>query len=132
MFVGKFYKQKGTAMGTKLAPGNTNILMGKLEHNILSHATLKPSFYKRYIDDILVIWPHSEADLNTFLTSMNSFHPTIKFSFQYNKNIITFLDLNIYNSLLPTYLILRPTSNQLTEKHAFMLHHIIHLGPVKE
>ena len=27
---------------------------------------------------------------------MNSFNPTIKFLFQYNKNIITFLDLNIY------------------------------------
>jgi len=39
-------------MGTKLVPAYANIFMGKLEHTILSHASLKPSFYKRYIDNI--------------------------------------------------------------------------------
>ena len=96
-FDGTYYKQlQGTAMGTKLAPAYANIFMGQLEHNILSHTSLKPSFYKRFIDDILILWPHSEADLNTFLTSLNDFHPSIKFTFEYNKNRITFLDLDIY------------------------------------
>ena len=120
VFDGKFYKQlQGTAMGTKLAPAYANIFMGKLEHNILSHAPLKPSFYKRYIDDILIIWPHSEADLNTFLTSLNSLHPTIKFSFEYNKNTITFLDLNIYKgpsfsttNILDVETHIKPTNKQ--------------------
>ena len=57
--MGKFYKQlQGTAMGTKLAPAYANIFMGKLEHNILSHAPLKPSLYKRYIDDIPTYYVH--------------------------------------------------------------------------
>ena len=116
MFDGKFYKQlQDTAVGTKLVPAYANILMGKLERNILPCAPLKPSFYKQYIDDVLIIWPHSEADVNTFLTSMNSLLPTITFLFEYNKDTITFLDLSICKgliSLLPTYLMLRPISNQ--------------------
>ena len=87
---------QGTAMGTKLALAYANTFIGQLEHNILSHTSLKPSFYKRFIDDILILWPPSEADLKTFLLSFNDFHPSIKFTFEYNKNRITFLDLDIY------------------------------------
>ena len=73
-FDNKFYKQlQGTAMGTKLAPAYANLFMGKLEHEILSHTSLKPIFYKRYID-ILLLWPNSELELNNFLPAMNSFH----------------------------------------------------------
>ena len=96
-FDGKFYKQlQGTAMGTKLAPAYANLFMGKLENAILSHAPLKPSFYRRYIDDILILWPHSENDLKEFLLRLNSVHPTIKFTWEYDKNRITFLDVDIY------------------------------------
>ena len=83
-------------MGTKLAPAYANIFMGKLEQTILSHAPYKPLFYKRYIDDILILWPHSEIELNNFLASMNSFHPSIKFTSDFSHEKITFLDLNIY------------------------------------
>ena len=96
-FDNKFYKQlQGTAMGTKLAPAYANIFMGKLEHDILSQAPLKPSFYKRYIDDILIYWPHSELQLNDFLFSMNTFHPSIKFTSEISHERISYLDLNIY------------------------------------
>ena len=37
-----------------------NLFMGKLEHSILSQATLKPLFYKRYTHDIFILWPHSK------------------------------------------------------------------------
>ena len=70
--------------------------MGQLEHTILSHAPFKPLFYKRYIDDILILWPHSELELNNFLTAMNSFHPSIKFTSNSSYDKITFLDINIY------------------------------------
>ena len=96
-FDGKFYKQlQGTAMGTKLAPAYANLFMGKLENTILSHAPLKPSFYKRYIDDILILWPHSENDLKEFLLRLNSSHPSIKFTWEYSRDKITFLDVDIY------------------------------------
>ena len=45
-FDNKFYKEiQGTAMGTKLAPAHASIFMGRLEHRILYHASLKPTFY---------------------------------------------------------------------------------------
>lgn len=96
-FDGKcFIQLQGTAMGTKLAPAYANIFMGKLEQTILSSAPLKPSYYKRYIDDILILWPHPEKELNKFISSLNSFHPSIKFTSEFNSQKITFLDINIY------------------------------------
>ena len=83
-------------MGTKLAPAYANLFMGKLEHSILSQATLKPLFYKRYIDDILILWPHSKSELDKFLLHMNSFHHSIKFTSEYSFDEITFLDAVIY------------------------------------
>ena len=103
-FNNEYYKQiQGTAMGTKLAPAYANIFMGKLEHSILSTAPLKPLFYKRYIDDILILWPHSETELNKFLLDINSFHDSIKFTSEYNFDKITFLDVNIYKG--PNFLL---------------------------
>ena len=106
-------------MGTKLAPAYANIFMGKLEQTILSHAPYKPLFYKRYIDDILILWPHSELELNNILTSMNSFHPSINFTSDFSHEKITFLDLKIYKG--PNFLIsnkldietyIKPTNRQ--------------------
>ena len=81
-------------MGTKLAPAYT-LFMGKLEHEILTHAPCnpllcKPLFYKCYINDILILWPHYKLELNYFLLAMNSFHPSIKFTSEsnYHKNYI--------------------------------------------
>ena len=90
-------------MGTKLAPAFANIFMGKLEHSFLSKETLKPLFYKRYIDDILILWPHSESELKNFLLNMNSFHRSIKFTHEYSFDKITFLDVNIYKG--PNFLL---------------------------
>ena len=77
-------------MGTKLAPAYANIFMGKLEQTILSSAPFKPSYYKRYIDDILILWPHPIEELNKFIDALNSYHPLIKFTFEQNFEKITF------------------------------------------
>ena len=96
-FDGKSYIQlQGTAMGTKLAPAYANIFMGKLEHTILSSAPLQPTYYKRYIDDILIIWPHSISELDKFIHTLNNYHPLIKFTSETSFEKITFLDVNIY------------------------------------
>ena len=57
-------------MGTKLVPCSLcNIFMGKPEQSVLSAAPLKPSYYKCYIDDILIFWHAlSENDLDTFIS----------------------------------------------------------------
>ncbi|XP_064475493.1 uncharacterized protein LOC135389367 [Ornithodoros turicata] len=55
-FDGKHYLQvNGTAMGTKMAPSYANIFMGSLEEGFLSKREKKPTFYKRFLDDIFMI-----------------------------------------------------------------------------
>ena len=75
-FNNKCYIQlQGTAMGTRLAPAYANIFMSKLEETILSTTPLKPIYYKRFIDDIFILWPHPIADLNKFIFALNNYHP---------------------------------------------------------
>lgn len=82
-FNNKSYLQiKGTAIGTKMAPCYANIFMRKLESEMLNSFTLKPIHYYRYIDDMFFIWPHGLDSLESFKSHVNSFHRSIKFTFE--------------------------------------------------
>ena len=119
-FNGKQYIQlQGTTMGTKSALAYANIFMGKLEQTVLSSAPLQPSYYKRYIDDILILWPHSESELTKFISALNNYHPSIKFTSEVSKYLITLLDINIFkgpnfpnNNKLDISTHIKPTNRQ--------------------
>ena len=64
-------------MGTKMAPAYAGIFMASLEGPFLESCTHKPTVFKRYIDDIIVIWEHGQDALDHFLQTLNSIHPTI-------------------------------------------------------
>ena len=58
-FSDKYYLQTNdTAMGTKIAPAYAIIFMVSAENSFLSFFPLKPTVYRRYIDDIFMIWTH--------------------------------------------------------------------------
>ena len=58
-FNGKHYHQmSGTALCTKLAPSYSNLFMTKFEQNHVYTYHLQPKLWKRFIDDIYMIWPH--------------------------------------------------------------------------
>ena len=98
----QFYLQKfGTAMGSKLAPAYANTFMGKLEKSFLEKSPLKPIYYRRYIDDIFMIWPHSPSELDNFITHMNSANPSIQFTHKKDSQEITFLDVTVYKKACP-------------------------------
>ena len=91
------YRQvKGTAMGTKCAPAFAGIFMNTLESNFLATTPIKPAIFKRYIDDIFILWKHGEPELSTFLNTLNEAHPSINFTWDYSTSQVTFLDLDIY------------------------------------
>ena len=46
-----------------------------------SHVPLKPLFYRHYINHTLILCPHYETDLHTFLVII---HPSINFTFEYD------------------------------------------------
>ena len=41
---------------------------------------LQPQLWKRFIDDIFLIWPHGMNSLTKFIEHLNTVHPTIKFT----------------------------------------------------
>ena len=98
-FSGQMYIQKqDTAMGTRMGPNYAIIFMHYLESNMLNKSTLKPKTWLRFIDDIFMIWPHGIQALTLFMDMINSHHPTIKFTFEYSKKDIPFLDTIVYKT----------------------------------
>lgn len=93
------YKQLyGTSMGTKMAPPFANLFLGKFEHDFIKNKnnTQNILFYKRFLDDIFILWGGSLRSLKIFLEYINNVHPTIKFTWDYSKKKINFLDTTIY------------------------------------
>lgn len=98
IFNGQNYHQiKGTAMGTRAAPNYANIFMGQFEHTHILNTDWKGMLkcYCRFIDDIFLIWKNGEESLKEFLELLNNIHPTIKFTSEYSKHKINFLDVII-------------------------------------
>ena len=123
-FDNKHYLQKfGTAMGSKLAPAYANTFMGKLEKTILASSPLKPVYYRRFIDDIFMLWPHSEEELIRFIQHMNRANRSIQFTYEKSQSEAVFLDVVTYkvkdhNTTDDTYTLnvrthIKPTNKQL-------------------
>ena len=114
-FNGRHFKQIcGTAMGCRCAVCFANLFMGWLEDVILTTAPkgLIPSLWKRFIDDIIMIWSHGRSSLNQFIDFINDVHPTIKFEANISEVSVNFLDTTLYfdhNRLLCTKLYTMPT-----------------------
>ena len=90
------HQVSGTGMGTKLAPSYANLFMTKFEEKYVYTYALQPKLWKRFIDDIFLIWPHGIDSLLKFIEHLNTVHPTFKFSSDISYTEIPFLDLTIY------------------------------------
>ena len=103
-------------MGTKCAVIYANLFMNHFEeYYIYNRINKKCSFYKRFIDDIFILWNGTLDDLKTFVHQLNTLHPTIKFDAKYSLTSIEFLDTRIYKSTtgkLQTTLYTKPTDRQ--------------------
>jgi len=106
-----FLEIHGTAMGTRMAPSYANIFMGKLEKELLAHSRKKPTVWWRYIDDVFALWTHGEESLNNFIGEINQAHPTIKFTAEWSKESVSFLDttVKLEDGQLVTDLFVKPT-----------------------
>ena len=105
-------------MGTRMAPPYACIFMGYLENKILQQlpSNLKPCVWKRYIDDIFVIWPHGAERLQLFFEFLDSFYGHIKFKYSSSlkTNHVHFQDITVYFDNmrhLKTTLYTKPTDN---------------------
>jgi hypothetical protein len=101
-FNGELYLQKlGTAIGTRVAPTYANLFMAMIDEKVKKCTTGKDFnwiyFYRRFIDDIFVIWTGSRESFLQFMEEINVLHPTIKFTceFDNDQKSTTFLDTKI-------------------------------------
>ena len=115
-----FLQIRGTAMGTRMAPSYANLFMGKFEQAI-ENATYKSFVWRRFIDDIFMVWTEGEEHLKTFISYLNSIQPTIKFTHEYSSSrnqTLPFLDVQVHlhNNEIQTDLHTKPT-----DKHQYLL-----------
>ena len=93
------YQQiSGTAIGTKFGPPYACIFIDKLETKFSESQNLKPLVWFRYIDHIFFVWTHGEENLRNFRTEFNLFSDDIKFTYGYNTDTISFLDIKVISS----------------------------------
>ncbi|CAJ0966626.1 unnamed protein product, partial [Ranitomeya imitator] len=99
LFGDQYYIQKtGTAMGSNMAPPYANIFMAAFEETyVYTHSLFQKYsiYWKRYIDDVFMIWKGDEDLLLQFVSDMNSCVPNLSFSMQKSTISINFLDTMI-------------------------------------
>ena len=95
-----FYTQVDVvAMGSPLGPSLANAFLCHHETKWLNDCPekFKPVFYKRYVDDIFVLFKRPEH-VKPFVDYMNSKHKNINFPFEMKKDgQIPLLDVNIFD-----------------------------------
>ena len=108
-FLVEALKQKrGTAIRSKFTSSYSILFMTDLEKRLLSDIDLKPYIWRRYIDDIFLIWEHGGESLKLFL---NSIHPTMKFTADWSYSSVNFLDVKVImkDGKIITDLYVKPT-----------------------
>ena len=91
--------------------------MDQLETKFLESQNLKPLVWFRYIDDIFFIWTHGKENLRNFVTEFNLFSDDIKFTYEYNKDTISFLDLKV---ILSNGKLITSLYSKLTDCHQYL------------
>jgi hypothetical protein len=95
----KFYHQsEGLAIGAPSSALLAEIYLQSLEHNQILHLLLKHKIlsYRRYVDDILITYDTTNANINNTLSDFNKLHHKIQFTIENElNNQINFLDIPI-------------------------------------
>ena len=75
-------------------------------------ADMLPWLWKRFIDDIIMLWTHGRSSHDKLLEFINNIHPTIKFEATISDTSVNFLDTVLYfdeHMCLRTDLYIKPT-----------------------
>ena len=106
-FNGQHYTQvHGVAMGSRFSPAYACCFLSVLENNWLRTGPIRPIFWKRYIDDILAIFPNPIQEIKELEKWINDQHPTIKVTLEHQDHGIPFLDT--FLTLTPSGIRIRP------------------------
>lgn len=86
-----YLQMKGTAIGASVSVAVAEIF---IHANIERKRKLEkqPWLFYRYIGDIFGVFQGTEAELQDYFKEPNSFHPDLKFTIEYDKMKLPFLD----------------------------------------
>ena len=73
-------QKAGVSMGSKVSPTFANLFMDDFENRIVYKYPRQPITWWRFIDDVFLLWSHTEEELHDFVEYLNNSHPTIKFT----------------------------------------------------
>ena len=117
---GKVYRQTGgVGTGSKMAPPYACIAMGDYEKEVFNSGNDMLDLvllWKRFIDDIFLLFKGSKDECELFLEWLNSIMPgVINLKCNFSEDTLEFLDLKIMikNGKLETELYVKPTNLQL-------------------
>ena len=91
-----YHQTFGIAMGTPFAVTAANAFMYYHERDIIELYSRNLTLYKRFIDDIFVIWEGSRETLLEFLSAINTKDVRIKITYEISASKISFLDLLLF------------------------------------
>ena len=119
-FDNKIYKQiSGVGTGAKFAPTYACLGAGKYEELLFNsnHELIERILvWKRFIDDVFMLFKGCENECKQLVDWLNSIMPgVIKFKYQYSVQKIEFLDLeiSIEDNQIKTNLFVKPTNKQI-------------------
>ena len=76
-------------------PSYAILFMDEIELAFLNSVWEKPFTWWRYIDDIFLVWEYGEEVLKVFIEKLDTVHPTVKFTSEWSKNNVNFLDTSV-------------------------------------
>lgn len=75
-----------------------NLFMESFEQMALDQAPLKLTYFKRYVDDISIVWPHGKEKFIEFFNFLNNLHMNIRFTMEMEAwGQLPFLDSLVYH-----------------------------------
>ena len=121
-------------MGTHFAPVYATLVIGYLEEELLYSKILdkygndfKEYFiknWKRFLDDIFIIWPKSKDELNNFNKLLNNLHTDLKFTMENSTSDMPFLDILVKLQGTKSKLIFA-TNLQIANNIYYLIHVIL-------
>ena len=91
-----YHQNFGIAMGTPFAVTAANAFMYYHERDIVQSYSRYLALYKRFIDDLFVIWDGPREILLEFLLAFNTKDERIKITYEISERTISFLDLLLF------------------------------------
>jgi hypothetical protein len=132
-----YIQTSGTAMGTIMAPTYANVYLKSKEEHTLLNPSLNPHYnniklFKRYIDDILIIYDNHENNMVDFIKLLKKAYEPLELTIKIGKQNQVFLDTEISLGLskISTQLYVKPLQNKTyippsSQHPAHMLKNII-------